>query len=804
MFRQRRITFYILSELGVATLVGIVVWTAILLMNDLFFVARQAIQKDFGFELTLHILALRIPNLLILAIPMGTLLGSLIAVGRLSADGEIVALQAAGLGPGQLVRPMAIHGSLAFLAALSIYAFIQPWASYEGRLMQGRILNAQNVSSELRPRVFFDRLPGYVLFVDEIPPGTQGTLLRTLFYQAPDPNGSGPETLIVAHEAALGAASDEDGRLRIVFKDGVQHSFRVNDPDSYQLSVFQTLTLPPLELPTWMRPSDERPDKTVADMTPKELRRELVLARTEPDQLLRGYRMRWAATEAHRRIALPVASLLFALISLPLGISRVRSGKGAGFALSLGIVLAYYIIFTVGLEQAKDGRIPPAVGMWAGNAVILVWVIIAFLRMRAPTRAPWWAGAGVRVAATARALRRRFDRAPRGQVEAAAPTARGMRLSAILDRYIGGLYLRMLGLALASTYLIFTLLELKGLIDAVIEKKQPAILVLTYFKYFFPGVLVLTLPFASMIASVVTLTVMSRNGEVTALKAAGMSARRMCLPIVLITVVLCGLLHLVQDRIAPETNRRAQAIKDQLQGRSPRTYGWTPGGRWSFGTEGRLYHYRLFDPQTVRFQGLSVYRVDLAHARILEQWFCATARWTGTGWEADKGWYRSFADPSPDERSGTGVAPGEYRRFEKEAITTFDAPDSFTRKERTLGSGDLPEQTSLRDLDEQIEGLAASGYDTTRLRVEYWQKTSSVAMPLVTVLLGLPFAFKVGRRGSMYGVGVGLVLALVFWAVAAISNALGLETILPPFLSAWAPDILFAIIGSYLLLFIPT
>jgi lipopolysaccharide export LptBFGC system permease protein LptF len=79
-----------------------------------------------------------------------------------------------------------------------------------------------------------------------------------------------------------------------------------------------------------------------------------------------------------------------------------------------------------------------------------------------------------------------------------------------------------------------------------------------------------------------------------------------------------------------------------------------------------------------------------------------------------------------------------------------------------------------------------------------------VATPLVTVLLGLPFAFKVGRRGSMYGVGVGLILAIVFWAIAAISNALGLETILSPFLSAWAPNILFAAVGAYLLLFIPT
>src|SRR4029453_16115728 len=111
-------------ELGYATLVGIALWTAILMMNDFFFIARQAIQKDLSPAIILQLLALKLPNLLILSIPIGTLLGSLIAVGRLSADGEIVALQASGLGPGNLVRPMALHGGVALAASFAIYVFL--------------------------------------------------------------------------------------------------------------------------------------------------------------------------------------------------------------------------------------------------------------------------------------------------------------------------------------------------------------------------------------------------------------------------------------------------------------------------------------------------------------------------------------------------------------------------------------------------------------------------------------------------------------------------------------------------------
>ena len=800
MLRPRRLTLYILSELASATFVGVTVWTALLMMNNFFFIARLAIQKDLGLGLTLHLLALNLPSILVLAIPIGTLLGSLIAVGRLSADGEFVALQASGLGPLQLARPMAVHGLLATGLSFAVYAVAQPWASYELHAIQARIVTARNVTSEIQPRVFFDALPGYVLFVDEMPPGTQGLLDRTVLYQAPPSGGNGTEQLIVAKQATVAPAADREGRLRVVFKDGVWHSFRSNDPDSYRSSQFDSFAPSPIVLPAWMQSSDKRPDRTVGDMTIGGLWREYRAARGEANRTLRTYRLRSALAESHRRFALPFASFVFALLALPLGVSRVRSGKGAGFALSLGLVLAYWLMFTVGLEQARLGRVPVALGVWGANILVLTWTIALYLKMRSPSRTGFLAAfgngvsrlTGVLVGKISRGRTQAIDRS--GKLAVRKPT--GFRLSSVLDRYIGALYLRMLGLSLGATYLVFSLVELKDLVDAVVERKQPAILILKYFEYFIPGALVMTLPFAALIAAVVTVTVLSRHGELTSLKASGMSARRVCLPILSLTLILCGLLHLIQDRIAPATNRHAMSIKDQIQGRSPRTYGWSPGGRWTFGSDGRLYHYRLFDPQQARFQGLSVFRVDLASARILEQWFCSSARWNGNVWEIEKGWYRTFPEPG---------SSGDYRRFDREEVAVFDSPDNFARRERTLVAGtELDKQASISDLDDEIAGLARSGYDTTRLRVKYWQKTAAVATPLVTVLLGLPFAFKVGRRGSMYGVGVGLILAIVFWATAAIFNALGLETILPPLLAAWSPNVFFAAAGVYFLLFVPT
>ena len=168
-----------------------------------------------------------------------------------------------------------------------------------------------------------------------------------------------------------------------------------------------------------------------------------------------------------------------------------------------------------------------------------------------------------------------------------------------------------------------------------------------------------------------------------------------------------------------------------------------------------------------------MFRVDLAAARVYEQWFCQSARWNGQSWEAEQGWYRSFPEPG---------AAGDYRRFEKEEITVFDRPDSFTRRERTLVAGsDLPQQASIAELDDQITTLGKSGYDTTELRV-----------------------VEEIRRRLEFLSAVGLVLAIVFWATAAIFNALGLETILPPLLAAWSPNVFFATVGLFFLLYAPT
>jgi lipopolysaccharide export LptBFGC system permease protein LptF len=242
MLRPNRLTRYVLYELAAATLLGVSVWTVFLLLNDLFFVARAAIQKDLGIGLVLRILSLKVPNILVLSIPIGTLFGSLIAVGRLSADHEIVAMQALGIGPRRLARVMVLHGAATALAALGIYAYLHP-GQLRASVPPGAIPQRQEHQHRVAPARLYDRLPNYVLFVDEIRAGTQGSLDRTIVYQV-DPARRGYEQIILARQATLEPAPGGPGRLRIVFHEGVQNIYRVDDPESYRSTSSTSSGLP--------------------------------------------------------------------------------------------------------------------------------------------------------------------------------------------------------------------------------------------------------------------------------------------------------------------------------------------------------------------------------------------------------------------------------------------------------------------------------------------------------------------------------------------------------------------------------
>jgi len=267
------------------------------------------------------------------------------------------------------------------------------------------------------------------------------------------------------------------------------------------------------------------------------------------------------------------------------------------------------------------------------------------------------------------------------------------------------------------------------------------------------------------------------------------------MPVLLVTVALSTLAYVNYDYLMPYANQRAGQVKDVIRGRTPRSF-QAREQRWVFGRDGRLFNFSNYVPSPIPmlavtgggvFQGFSAYRIDPVSYDIRERIYARTADFEEGHWRLLDGWVREFS-------SG-----GES--FETFAERTFEFPDhpgDFIKEWKS------PEQMSYAELSGFVQDLRHKGYDVQELMVDLYGKTAFPLVSLTMVILGLPFCFRMGRRGSLYGVGVAIALVAVFLLTFSTTNALGGIGLIPPFLAAWAPNILFAGSGAYLLLRTPT
>ena len=163
-----RLFRYIFRELFSPFLLGLSIYTFVLLMNVIFNVTEFAIKRNIPFTAVFKIIALSMPQLLTLTIPMSVLLGVLIGVGRMSADSEVIALKACGIGPRRLLIPVLCLGLVGWAVCSSLSLWIEPHASYLRHRLQSRIVLRVDVRKELKSRVLFEEIPGLLLYADKV------------------------------------------------------------------------------------------------------------------------------------------------------------------------------------------------------------------------------------------------------------------------------------------------------------------------------------------------------------------------------------------------------------------------------------------------------------------------------------------------------------------------------------------------------------------------------------------------------------------------------------------------------------
>ncbi len=767
----RIIDRYILREALPLVFLSLLILTFLLMIPPIMEVAQELIAKGVDSWTIVQLMLTLVPQGLGITIPMAVLIGLLMGLGRMSGDREIVVMQACGVSIYRLLYPVLGLAIAAAIASCYTLVVVLPDANQAFRDIVYRTV-AAGTENDVKARVFDQGLPGMVLYVNEV--DIQGTGWSGVFLA--DTREAGSSQIYVADEGRI-LLDPANRQVDIVLTSGAAHDVDPSDPSTYNVNRFDEIVL-------GLDPEEIFPagglQRGLAEMRIGELRAQAA------EMEARGLSAHNPIMEIHQKFSLPVACLVFAFISLALGVTTRRDGKLASFALGIGVIFAYYVLMFGAKALAKGALVSPDWAVWICNIVLGAFGVLLLL---------WRSRFGERriLPALPRLRRRAHAPAPPGPVPPVpphdAPAGRGVRLGSgigwgpsLLDRYVSKQYLKLVMLSFVGLLGIFYISTFLEISDRLFRGDTTLDLVLEYFWYATPQFVYYVLPISALVATLVTVGLLTKTSELTVMKACGISLYRISLPLFLFALVWSGTLFSMSESFLADANRRATELRRVIRGGSPQ-YVDILQRRWLMGEDRTIYHYANFDPNDVVLHGVTAYRFAEDEWRLADRLFAGIAAYED-GWQGRNVWVRTFtADRTPGafETSGTLELP-------------LTPPDSFATERPDA------ERMNYQQLDRYIGELSASGVDVVPLRVELQRKLSFPFVTLILTLIAVPFAVTTGQHGALSGVGIGIVLALSYWVVVSIFAAIGSAGILAPILAAWAPNVLFGGSAVYLLL----
>ncbi|MGH7929400.1 MAG: LPS export ABC transporter permease LptG, partial [Candidatus Binatia bacterium] len=303
--------------------------------------------------------------------------------------------------------------------------------------------------------------------------------------------------------------------------------------------------------------------------------------------------------------------------------------------------------------------------------------------------------------------------------------------------------------------------------------------VIRYFVYKIPLSISRVIGFATLFSTLFSLGMLARTQEITAMRASGLSVKRISLPLILLSFAICGATFFLNESLVPAFSHRADTIyKTEIRNKKQQSL---IGNRdiWLRG-DGSFINIDYFDTISNTIEGVTIFVLnrDFTLRGFVE---IPRGRWNGAKWEIKKAVEWNFL---PDGKMAS-------REIDAPPLIT-ETPDDLKLLER-----DADEFTYF-DLQKQIADMKTKGIDTTAYEVDLQTK---VALPFISplmVLLAVPFALKKHISGGIaLSFGIAMLIGFSYWMLIAFCISLGHSGALPAWLAAWAPNLIFTLIGIY-------
>lgn len=366
---------YIAREVGVPTLLALVVFTFVLLMGRILKLMELVVNKGVPAIEILQLFSFLIPTFLVITLPLAFLLGVMLGFGRLSSDSEIIALKASGVSLYYMFRPVLV---LAVLTALLTGLLTLVLGPAGNRAFREQIFNiaAKRANVGIQPHIFNAEFDDLVLYIDE--EDKENNIFKGVMI-SDQRTGTSP-SIIFAQQGRI-FSDPEALTLTLRIENGAIHR-ATPGKEADQIIRFSTYDVN-LNMGQQLEQAEKRPPK------PAEIRSHELAKALFPDSGTSPKNPKMAI-EFHSRLIFPLAPLLFALVGVPLGVHSQRSGRSGNFSIALFVFLSYYLSLSLAETLVVESNFPAALSLWFPSLLFFIGGLILFQRAAQERRLSLW------------------------------------------------------------------------------------------------------------------------------------------------------------------------------------------------------------------------------------------------------------------------------------------------------------------------------------------------------------------------------------------------------------------------------
>jgi len=668
--------------------------------------------------------------------PFAVLVGGLVALGRLGADRELLMLEASGISSPRILWPVLSFAAMMSVVAFGVGLYASPWAN---RSLDAELADLEqlNPGAAISPGTV-NRFGDWMLQSREV--SSRGDELRGVFLWMPAIS----ET-VFAKTASLQAL--EDGSTRVVLEDG---RLLLNPRKTARELRFDRMVA---DLPRSSEPMSRSAGEQLGGLSLQELHAMSI------DPEVKDEMRKKAGIAFHRRVALPAATVIFGLLTVPLFLSRAHFSRSGGGIMGILATLVYYGLLQAGESMVYDARLVPAAGAWMPNLVLGVIAVAMALRM-------------TRMSSFGRHSDRPSSPEPRAAKDASGVVK--VRLHRWpLQRYVALRFVQMAALCFTAVLVGYLLIDVLDRMSWLGKYGATAAQVMRYYGARIPLLASRVVPMSLLVATALTVSVLAGQGELMGMRANGIPAPRALLPILVICALIVPAYFVLNNEVLPSSNALASYLKRVVKQKTGHKEGL---GAW-FRDGDRFFQADRLDPKSGTASNITVFELD-ADGLPVRRGDAVSATHIGNGvWLLEDS---VLVESRGDELV---VLPAPQHAEIGAAIQA----DVDTR------------HLSVGELRHEIAEVEASGLDATHYRVDLFVKIVSPIACLVLPALALFFA--VGgppHPSSATTLVLSAIVAVAYVLLTGVGTSLGYGGAMPPWLAGSAPVVLFSAIALYL------